>query len=136
MAAKVFDFPVVRVDDAMAEKAVTMGPRIGVLATLRTTLEPTTTLVRSKAGESEVTVIDYLCEGAFEAVMAGDTATHDARVSAALLEIQTRVDVVVLAQASMARVLALMEPGALKVPVLSSPELAVRRVADAMQAMG
>jgi Asp/Glu/hydantoin racemase len=136
MAARVFDFPVVRVDDAMAEKAVTMGPRIGVLATLRTTLEPTTTLVRSKTGDTGVTVIDHLCEGAFEAVMAGDTAKHDAMVSAALLEIQTRVDVVVLAQASMTRVLGTMEPGALKVPVLSSPELAVRRVADLMQAQG
>jgi len=134
MAAKLFDFPVVRVDDAMAEKAVGMGRRVGVLATLRTTLEPTTRLVRSKAGGNGVTVVDHLCEGAFEAVMAGDGATHDAIVGAALLEMQHQVDVVVLAQASMARVVATV--GALRVPVLSSPELAVQRVADLMQAQG
>jgi len=134
MAAKLFDFPVVRVDDAMAEKAVGMGQRVGVLATLRTTLEPTTKLVRSKAGEKGVTVVDHLCEGAFEAVMAGDGAAHDAIVGAALTEMQERVDVVVLAQASMARVVATV--GALRVPVLSSPELAVQRVAELMQAQG
>jgi len=136
MAAKLFDFPVLRVDDAMAEQAVATGQRVGVLATLKTTLEPTTALVRSKANGHGVTIVDRLCEGAFDAVMAGDGAKHDAIVCAALKTMQSEVDVIVLAQASMARVLAHMEPGCLKVPVLSSPELGVRRVADVMQARG
>jgi len=135
-AAGLFDFPVVRVDDAMAEKAVESGARVGVLATLRTTLEPTTELVRSKAAGKQITIVDHLCEGAFEAVMAGDGAKYDAMVSAGLLALQEKVDVIVLAQASMARVLGTMDPGALRVPVLSSPELAVQRVASLMQAQG
>ncbi len=49
IAARLFPFPVIRVDDAMAEKAVSQGRRIGVLATLRTTLEPTTALLREKS---------------------------------------------------------------------------------------
>jgi Asp/Glu/hydantoin racemase len=134
-AAGLFDFPVVRVDDAMAEKAVESGGRVGVLATLRTTLEPTTELVRSKAAGKDVVIVDHLCEGAFNAVMAGDGAKHDAMVSAGLLVLQEKVDVIVLAQASMARVLGKMEPGALRVPVLSSPELAVQRVASLMRAV-
>ena len=132
IAAELFDFPVLRVDDAMAEKAVGMGTRIGVLATLRTTLAPTAELVRKKANGSAVTIVDVLCEGAFEAVMAGDGATHDAIVGSALLKLMGEVDVVVLAQASMARVLGTMAPESLTVPVLSSPELAVRRVADVL----
>jgi Asp/Glu/hydantoin racemase len=136
MAAKLFDFPVMRVDEAMAEKAVEAGRRVGVLATLRTTLEPTTELVRAKAAGKNITIVDYLCEGAFDAVMAGDGAKHDEIVSAALLKLQSEVDVIVLAQASMARVLTTMTPGALSVPVLSSPELGVRRMADVMQAQG
>ena len=67
-----------------------------------------------------------------DAVMAGDGGTHDAIVSAALLKLMGEVDVVVLAQASMARVLGTMAPESLTVPVLSSPELAVRRVADVL----
>src|SRR5689334_9568271 len=37
IAHEVYDFPVVRVDEAMAEAAVRQGRRIGVAATLRTT---------------------------------------------------------------------------------------------------
>jgi len=139
-AAGLFDFPVIRVDDAMAEKAVNMGNRIGVLATLRTTLEPTRTLVhrmaQAMAPGRQITVVDMLCDGAFDAVMTGDGPTHDAIVRAALLNLMTQVDVVVLAQASMARVLATMEPTSLIVPVLSSPELAVQRVAEVLKARG
>jgi Asp/Glu/hydantoin racemase len=134
MAAELFDFPVLRVDDAMAEQAVCMGTRIGVLATLRTTLAPTADLVRKKANGRQVAIVEMLCAGAFDAVMAGDGDTHDAIVSAALLKVMGEVDVVVLAQASMARVLGTMEPAALTVPVLSSPELAVQRVADVLKA--
>ena len=68
--------------------------------------------------------------------MGGDGATHDALVSAALLNLMSEVDVVVLAQASMARVLETMDPATLRVPVLSSPELAVQRVAEILKARG
>ena len=46
---------------------------------------------------------DSLCDGAFDAVLAGDTATHDRILSEALRNDMTDVDVVILAQASMAR---------------------------------
>src|SRR5579862_6257313 len=76
---KLFDIPVIRVDEAMAEAAVRMGRRIGVMATLRTTLEPTIALLREKAEEAgiEIEIVDSLADGAFDAVLAGDTATHD-----------------------------------------------------------
>ncbi len=131
-AQGLFDFPVIRVDEAMAEKAVTMGRRIGVLATLRIALEPTTALVRQKAEGKDVKIVECLCDGAFEAVLAGDTTTHDAIVSKGLLKLVKGVDVVVLAQASMARVLTSMGPGAVQIPVLSSPELAVLRTRDVL----
>jgi len=139
-AATLFDFPVIRVDDALAEKAVTVGNRIGILATLRTTLEPTTAQVRKMACKSaackDISIVEVLCEGAFDAVMSGDGLTHDDLVSAALLKLIPQVDVVVLAQASMARVLATIDPAALTVPVLSSPELAVQRVAEVLRSRG
>jgi Asp/Glu/hydantoin racemase len=130
IAARLFPFPVIRVDDAMAEKAVNQGRRIGVLATLRTTLEPTTALLREKsaAAGTSTQIEESLCEGAFEAVLAGDTETHDRMVSQALTDLVAKVDLVVLAQASMARVLQQMPE--LTVPVLSSPELAVLRTRE------
>jgi Asp/Glu/hydantoin racemase len=131
-AARLFPFPVIRVDEAMAEKAVRQGRRIGVLATLRTTLEPTTALLRDKSAAAglETQIEETLCEGAFQAVIAGDTETHDRAVSQALLALAGKVDLVVLAQASMARVLQQMPP--LTIPVLSSPELAVLRTSEVL----
>ncbi len=132
IAQQLFDPPVLRVDAPMARAAVRQGRRIGVLATLRTTLEPTSALVRSAALEANrpVDVIECLCEGAFEAVLSGDTATHDRLVSAALTERMRDVDVIVLAQASMARVVAALPAGAVQAPVLSSPESGVRQVRE------
>jgi len=43
-----------------------------------------------------------------------------------LRELDAKTDVIVLAQASMARVLDTMKPGEMHVPVLSSPRLAVQ----------
>ncbi len=132
LAAKLFPFPVIRVDEAMAERAVSQARRIGVLATLRTTLEPTTALLHEKSAAAGVAteIEESLCDGAFEAVLAGDTETHDRAVSQALIELAAKVDVVVLAQASMARVLQQMPKAAVSVPVLSSPELAVLRTRE------
>lgn len=97
--------PVLKIDDPMVEKAISMGRRIGVAATAPTTLKPTTELVQAKAAvkKLEVKVDAALCEGAFAALSAGDTATHDRLVSQTLRELMTRNDVVILAQASMAR---------------------------------
>ena len=132
VARQLYDQPVLRVDAPMARAAVRQGRRIGVLATLRTTLEPTSALVRSAALEAgrPVEVVECLFEGAFEAVLAGNTATHDRLVSEALTGRMRDVDVIVLAQASMARVVAALPADAVPAPVLSSPESGVRQVRE------
>lgn len=108
-----------------------MGRRVGVGATLPTTLEPTVALVKSKAvaAGKEISLLTRLCAGAFEAAQSGDTARHDAIVAAGVKELSERVDVVVLAQASMARATAGLAEGAGQVPILSSPRLAIEHLA-------
>jgi Asp/Glu/hydantoin racemase len=122
-----FQKPVLRVDEPMAETAVARGRKIGVAATLRTTLEPTSELLLRKAKEAgkEIELVECLCEGAFDAVIAGDMETHDALVSRSMINKLGDVDVIVLAQASMARVIDRLPPEALAAPVLSSPGLAM-----------
>jgi len=133
IARQQFDFPIFRIDEAMADAAVRSGARIGVAATVRTTLEPTVALLRdaAEAANRTVELVPELCEGAFEAVLSGDTARHDELVSAALADLRKRVDVVVLAQASMVRVLAQMDPDG-GAPFLSSPDLAVRSMRNVL----
>lgn len=129
VARAVYDFPILRIDEAMAEQAIQTAARIGVIATLKTTLDPTVSLLRATAVERHrsIEVIENLCAGAFEKVIAGDTETHDRMVSESLIQLGTQVEAVVLAQASMARVVEKLSPGALSVPVFSSPELAIRQ---------
>jgi Asp/Glu/hydantoin racemase len=138
MAAELYDQPVLRVDRAMAEKAVATGQRIGVVATLSTTLEPTAELVRRVAAEQgkEIEIVEHLCQGAFDAVMAGDGATHDRIVGEGLTEGMKGVDAIVLAQASMARVVAALPEGAVSAPVYSSPELGMERARDVLASLG
>jgi Asp/Glu/hydantoin racemase len=124
------DVPVLRVDRAMAERAITLGSIVGVLATLPTTLAPTTTLVEAAAREAgrDITVVSRLCDGAFAALDRGDGARHDAIVAEELDRLAREVDVVVLAQASMARIAAARPAGG--TVVLSSPRLAMERLAE------
>lgn len=133
-------WPLLRVDEALADRAIALGTRIGVIATLATTLEPTADLIRRRAlaagkDEREIQIVSHLCEGAFAALKAGDLEDHDARVREGLRELIPQVDVVVLAQASMARVaLTLDEAGTGGRPILASPRLGMERAAGILAA--
>ena len=123
--------PVLRVDQPMADRAVQMGRRIGVIATLPTTLNPTADLVlrRAAAAGKTVELTSRLCPGAFEALMAGNPAKHDELVAAALRELSAQVDVILLAQASMARVVETLPQSERRIPILASPPLAIDHLA-------
>lgn len=123
---------VLRVDEPMADRAVRTGARIGVVATLPSTLEPTAALIRQRAEAMgrEIALASQVVEGAFAAVMSGDGARHDALVGAAVRQLARETDVVVLAQASMARVVEALPAKDKPVPILSSPRLAIEHLAS------
>jgi Asp/Glu/hydantoin racemase len=125
--------PIVKVDEAMALEASRIGTRIGVVATVKTTLEPTVRLIRKKAAEQkrEVTVVERVAEEAFEALLAGNTERHDEILKRTIVGLADEVDVVVLAQVSMARLVPSL--GETRVPVLSSPKSGVKMLIDALQ---
>lgn len=128
------DVPVLRVDDAMVAKALSIGSRIGVIATLESTLTPTVELIRQRAAarSADVSIGLRLCEGAFDAAQQGDQRLHDELVTSALMSVSASSDVVVMAQASMARVLAELPVDATPVPVLTSPALAVQAALEVL----
>ncbi|MCA9213930.1 MAG: aspartate/glutamate racemase family protein [Planctomycetales bacterium] len=119
--------PVLRVDQPMADNAIRQASHIGVVATLPTTLEPTADLVRRRAAvlNREVELTVRLCEGAFDALMSGDSQTHDSMVADALAKLINEVDVVLLAQASMARVVEHLGRQDRDVLILASPPAAI-----------
>jgi Asp/Glu/hydantoin racemase len=130
------DVPVLRIDEAMADEAARIGSKIGVVATLSTTLEPTAQLVERRAREAgrDVEVVARVCDGAFDALSAGDRDRHDELVRDGLRALIAEVDVVVLAQASMARVVDTLDESERTVPILSSPRLGMERAAQLLRA--
>lgn len=126
-AAAYIGVPVVRIDEDMCREAVRQGKRIGVLATLATTLEPTKGTIRrvARAMGQHVELVDGLIDGAFGL----DQEQFRKLLIAAAEKISDRVDVIVLAQGSMAYVEQDIQAAVGKV-TLSSPRfgaLALRR---------
>jgi len=97
---EIMEVPFIRVDEDMAINAIKMGKRIGVLATLRTALDPTKGLVKRCAQEMgiDIEVIDALADGAF--------GKPQEELEQILIEkacsISDRVDIILLAQVSVA----------------------------------
>lgn len=115
-----------RIDSAMVKEAIEKGERIAVLVTVATTLKPTLDYVQRKIQESGKprAVTPILMEEAFHALLAGEMDTHDRIVADGLKTAFSQADVVMLAQASMARVLQQLPTP--PVPVLTSPESGIR----------
>ncbi|MEU9287961.1 aspartate/glutamate racemase family protein [Streptomyces sp. NPDC048275] len=123
--------PVLRSDRPMAAAAVAAGPRVVVLATVESTLEPTVALVEEEARRAgrPVEVRTVLVEGAWTLFEAGDT-DGCARAVAAATDAVTDADAIVLAQGSMAPAQHLTTTS---IPVLSSPRRGLAAGADAVQ---
>lgn len=127
--------PVIKIDQAMLARAVGAGARVGVVATVTTTLEPTQQALVAEAegrGKTIETQMVFVPD-AFAALSGGDGARHDSLVKQVVLDLAPGVDAIVLAQASMGRVLEVFAPDECRVPILTSPETALRHVQDLMQ---
>lgn len=122
MARSMVKIPLLKIDDPMAAEAVSRATRIGVIATLPTTLAPTARLLQTMAGaqNKQIVVVEALAEGAFQAMMSGDRDTHDNLILKASEKIAPQVELIVLAQGSMGRMAPQLET-VTGLPVLSSP---------------
>lgn len=120
-------FAVARIDRAMADRAVALGPRILIVAALDSTLEPTAELVRESAAalQTPVTLEPLLVPGAWAHFTRGDRAAYVDAIVAAVRAGAAGFNVVVLAQASMAPAQAHL--AGLGIEVLASPVLGVQR---------
>lgn len=126
--------PVIAIDDAMTKLAVQLGAKITIMATAQSTVEPTRQKILSdaeKAGKT-VEISTLVCPEAFKALGAGEKLRHDELLKKAALDIKNQ-EVVVLAQASMAH----LEKDIQQIcgcKVLSSPELCVEQIKQALEA--
>lgn len=129
-ANRLLSVPVYRIDEAMAEKAITVGKVISVFATLHSTLEPTVKLVERKAKEAnkEVVIHTILVEDAYELLIQGNKEGHNKKIAEAVNAYLEKSDVVLLAQASMASAIDNKIVGADK--ILTSPVLGIQKLKE------
>jgi hypothetical protein len=119
-------FEAQRIDRAMADRAVRHGGRVLIVAAVESTLAPTMALVLSAAEDAGVAVrpSQLLVAEAWPHFEAGDMARYAETLAQAIRAKAAAADVVVLAQASMTPVQAVLAD--LGIEVLSSPALGVR----------
>lgn len=131
VARVLVDVPILKIDDPMTERAVELGDRVGVLATAESTLGPSTDLVATKADQTgtAVTIESLHVEDALVARKRGDLDRHDELVTEDASDLAENVDVLILAQASMSHLRPKLDED-VDVPVLSSPHMAMERIAD------
>lgn len=123
--------PVLRVDRPMAEVAVADGGRVALVTAVAATLAASRALLEQAAAAAgtDARVVEAPCLDAWELFERGDTHGYLGRLAEHVrgLAHDADVDVIVLAQASMAPVTHLVPE--ITLPVLSSPRLAVERAA-------
>ena len=131
--APLLNIPYVKIDAPMAKEAVSLGSRIGVVATAVSTVGPSTRIVEKAAKEmgKEVKVTPYFADGAYEALLKeNNKAKHDEIVLATINKAAAENDAVVLAQGSMYKLMPLLTD--IKKPVLTSFESGVKQIRDVL----
>jgi Asp/Glu/hydantoin racemase len=125
MLARRVKAPVLKPNEAMFDDALSMGDRIGMLATFA----PSVAGMEAEFGEqrsarrSRATLKTVLVEGAMDALKGGDARMHNELVAAAVDRLG-EVDAVMLAHFSTSRAIAAVSERTKK-PVLTSPRSAV-----------
>lgn len=130
---KFVKIPVIKIDEPMVEWAVNNASSIGLVMTNPTTEEPSTSLIEevSQRSEKSVTVLSRLCSEAFWKLNAGDINGHDDEVIFAIHELLKEVELVILAQISIARILEKLDD-ATRAKVLSSLDFIGPKVQESL----
>jgi Asp/Glu/hydantoin racemase len=120
LARPMIDVPIMQIDRAMMELAVAQGSRVGMLATLATTVPSSERLLRIVAAEKKVPVeiTTVLRPEAFAAIQKGDSETHNRILLEEIDKLSGKVDSIVMAQLSMSALAPML--GKTKVPVYNS----------------
>ena len=114
IARELLDIPLYKIDEPMADQAVNSGNNILVLGTVKSTLEPTSDLIRSKRKSQEQSITCILIPDVFE-LYEIDRERHDQKIAEVIQEHWNTYDVIVLAQASMANAIQYITQGREKI---------------------
>ena len=127
--------PLLQIDRPMMDLAVQDGGRIGLLATVPTTVPASERLLRVAAEEAGKTIEikTRLCSEAFRILKAGNVDKHNDMLLEEIDQLSGEVDAIVMAQVSMSA----LEPRLVhtKVPVYNSGRTSFNRVREMLESL-
>lgn len=128
--------PVMKPNEAMFDAAFSYGDKITMICTFPPAAAGMERefIEAAEARGSHAKLTSVFCEGAFDAKRSGDTARHDRLIAEAAAQIRD-ADVILLGQFSMAAAIDEVRQGT-KLPVLTSPEAAIRAIRRRVDAAG
>jgi aspartate/glutamate racemase len=133
LARPMINTPIAQIDRPMMEEAVKIGGRIGLLATLETTVPSSERLLKIAATEAkkEVSIKTVLCGEAFTKLQKGDVESHNNILLDAIENLSSEVDSIVMAQLSMSALAPYLTNT--KIPVFNSGDTGFARVAEMLE---
>lgn len=136
-ARPMIDLPIIAIDRPMMDKAVRIGRRVGLLATLDTTVPSSMRQLHNAAADAgrKIEIVEIFVGEAFCALRSGDWATHDQLLMEAIEAHQTQVNVIVMAQLSMAVLEKRIEDTGFRIPVLNSGREGFTRAREVLESL-
>jgi Asp/Glu/hydantoin racemase len=136
-ARPIIDLPIIAIDRPMMDKAVRIGQRVGLLATLDTTVPSSLRQLRNAAADADrqIQIVEIFVGEAFRALRSGDQTSHDQLLLEAMEVHQDQVDVVVMAQLSMAALEKQIGKANFRIPVLNSGREGFTRAREVLESL-
>lgn len=135
LAQPLINTPMLQIDRPMMDLAVMAGPKIGLLATVPTTVPASERLLKLAADEAgkviEITTV--ICTKAFEEIKKGNVDLHNELLLKEIDQMSDRVDVIVMAQVSMSALEPMLTNT--KIPVLNSGRTGFNKVREILESM-
>jgi aspartate/glutamate racemase len=135
MALPMINTPMLQIDRPMMDLAVQQGKKIGILATLPTTVPSSEKLLEQaaiKAGK-DIEIKTVLCSEAFKVLRQGNTEKHNEILLEEIDRLSRESDAIVLAQVSMS----VLEPYLtnMRIPVYNSARTGFNRVREILESI-
>jgi aspartate/glutamate racemase len=135
VARPMINTPMLQIDRTMMDLAVMNGRKIGLLATVPTTVPASERLLKLAAEEAgkEIEITIVLCTKAFEEIKKGNVDLHNELLLKEIEQLSETVDAIVMAQVSMSALEPLLTNS--KVPVYNSGRTGFNKVREILESM-
>jgi aspartate/glutamate racemase len=133
LARPMINTPIAQIDRPMMELAVKTGKKIGLLASLATTVPSSERLleIASREAGKKIEIKTVLCSEAFEEYLKGNFEKHNEILLEAIDKLSDEVDCIAMAQLSMSKLAPLLNKT--KVPVYNSGETGFQRILEMLE---